>query len=318
MPISERAKTVAHCSLSAFAALCLMQPAIHFFKAGDSLSESADARSPYLLNTPASPNGDDVMRAGDQPDRVEGPYWAGVRQSVKFTEIRPGAPSAGFASGMGSPWMAQRTGVVGKPLSFEVQALASDQPAHSEDRTPVGKMRNWELRRATNLAPAAHVRADASGSARSPIQTQELPGGGLRVTVPAVVGDAQVAWVYPKQAFRAADGSWTVSLAVGAAPAKEIAAYDSDKSGGSWRLMLGMLCAMSAGLAALSGWSRFSRHRRGDLSGNGELNNRGLFCGDLVMDDDLEREVLSRMAAGAGSGGVASAASVAPSRRPKI
>lgn len=285
MPMSNRAFAIVRGSLAAVVAVCLMPIALHFFQTGTAVSDAAIIRSPYLLNTPASPEGDDTMRAGDQPDRVTGPYWAGVHGSVRYTEVRPQGARTGVVSGAWSPWMVRRTGAVGQPLSFEVQALASAHPARSEDRTPVGKLRNWELQRATNLAPAAQVRAHVFSNQRSPIQTSEHPGGVLRVTVPAVDGDAQVAWVYPTQAVRASDGSWTVMVAVGAAPSQEITAYQHDQNAGSWRLMAGMLLtglSLSLLLVARCSWKRWTQGDAGGRStppGNGQMDNRRLFTG---------------------------------------
>jgi|SRR5476651_1928450 len=220
-------RAIVRCSLAAFASLC----SFHFMESAlveaDAIQAQADRQAPFLTATPAV-LADEMRMIGDgsEFDGLRTPQWHGVNASIGNVEIRPVEAKASGVSVAAKPWSIVATGVVGQPLVFSVQALVSPNGARE---VGVQKPRSYTvvLERASNLSPAARAEASVNAAPNSPASVAAAPDGVTTVSIPAVAGDRQVAWVYPQRAIRQPDGSWSVALGVGAAPQKDIDAYQS-------------------------------------------------------------------------------------------
>jgi|SRR5471032_910235 len=327
-PTSSVRVTVARCSLAAFAALCSIHPMIKAFGAGDDIQSAADQKAPFLRDTPAT---QDREMGSDGQGGVSLPGWRGVSSSVKHAQIRPVAAAPG-ESVAASSLRVVATGVVGQPLVFSVRAMASADAAHMVD-TGNRKFHNYEFRAASNLAPAARVDAAVNASPKSTPSISTAADGSTSISIPAIAGDSQVAWVYPQSATRQPDGTWAVKLGVGAVPQKDFDAYQYDSGranaigsqGAAWLAAIllstgyGLFAALlhreaegkneSGGSAPAGGSGASSTAKRRPRRSGFELDNEELFHA-IEAERAANKAILAPVSA--------SGAAVSPARRPKV
>jgi len=271
----SRKTAVAKGGLAAFAALCAIYAGHGLFAEGSQIQSANDAEFPFLADTPLVSITEE-MQSGSQPDEVRAPQWRGVASNVKYAAIQAFDKHAGDDVQYNAS-RAWGRGVVGKPLEFSVKILASNIPASSVDTTKGnGKSRNWQLVPAQELAPAKSIVPVISAGSHSQVQATLDSNGVMRVKVPAVVDDAQTAWIYPQSVARYPNGAWQVKVAVGAVSQKELDLYQARDDKGGWKHAQGIGAFFLAfGLLIYAAGVRGTYKIDAQRSARDEWNKRG-------------------------------------------
>jgi len=231
-PSSTFRVAAVRCSLAAIVAVCAHSMSEKRYAESAEISSATKVASKWLLTTPIALANDDLdfdAQERESQHRFLTPAWSGVEVSAGHAEIVAADPIT-HNTVVQAPWSVIESGGVGQPLVFSVRVLASAQGA-SMHYVSSGRTGGEEFQRARNLTPAKPGKMVVNAGSQSPATVEITPDGAsasgvlATISVPAIKGDKQVAWAYPQTAVQGTDGSWTVSLGVGAATQKEVDAY---------------------------------------------------------------------------------------------